>query len=151
MNTEYKETRQLALHLSGEYFIQSLSLLSLSSRPSIPPVFPLHALSGQCCTWFTLPTPHDSLIEITWVSWPDLAVTLIKQGDRLLAISSVYPAEQTPAEVESRKQSEDQCRIWSKAFYHAASISGVCHRVILHTCLIESQFNHLLKVITIPL
>lgn len=119
--------------------------------PPPPPVFPLHALTWQYCTSVTPPTFHDSRIDVTRVSRPDLEGTLIKQCDRLLAISFVYPAEQTSAEVESRKQSEDQCQIQSKAFYHAASITGVCHWVILHTYLIESQFCHLLKVIAMPL
>lgn len=91
------------------------------------------------------PTFHDSRIDVTWVSWQDSVGALIKVADRLLAISFVYLAEQASAEIESRKASEDQCQIQSKAFYHSASITGVCRWVILHTYLIESQFNHLLQ------
>lgn len=96
-------------------------------------------------------TLRVSHIDVTWVSWQDSEWTLIKRGDRLLAAAFVYPAVQTTAEVRCRKQRGDQCQIQSEAFYHTASITGDCYWVILQSYLIESQSNHLLKVITIPL
>lgn len=117
-----KETRQVALHLSGEVFNQPLVPLSYLSV-FLPPFFPLHAPSWQYYTSVDPPTFHDYPIDVTQVSWPDSEGTLIKLGDRLLAISFVYPAEQTSAEVVSRMQSDDQCQIQSGSLFLSSRIN----------------------------
>lgn len=127
-----------------------LSRISLSIHPPSLLSFHFTPSLGSIALWSPF---HPSMILVLmWrgQTWPNLEGILIKQGDRLLGISFVYPAEQTSAEVKSKRQSKDQCEIQRKAFYQAASITDVCHWVILHTYLIESQFNHLLKVIRIP-
>lgn len=121
-----KETRQVALHLSGDVFNQPLvplSYLSVFLPPCLPPFFPLHAPSWQYYTSVDPPTFHDYPIDVTQVSWPDSEGTLIKLGDRLLAISFVYPAEQTSAEVVSRMQSDDQCQIQSGSLFLSSRIN----------------------------
>lgn len=145
------DIRQVALNLSGEYFIHPLfdSRLSVSVPPSpLSTSWPLWAVfhfQSPLQPFMILVSTWRGYLGQTWRGhWLD--------SDRLLAISFVYPSEQTCAAVKSRKHSEDQCQIQSKAFfYHIASITGDCQWVTPHTYLIESQFNHLLKVITIPL
>lgn len=67
-------------------------------------------------------------------------------GDKLLAILFVYPDERVSAEVESRKQSEDQCQVQSEScfFFISPHQSRGSAR---EPSLIEFQFNHFLKVI----
>lgn len=66
------------------------------------------------------------------VALPDLWGTLIKEGDRLLAVSVVNTGGQT-----SRK-SEDQCQMESRAVFNGASITGGYQVLYISHLLTES-------------
>lgn len=96
---------QVALDLFWEYSIQLF--LSAFIHPLLFSPHFIHTLSGHHASLVKAPNFHDSCIGLMWVSWPDLQGALIKEGDRLLAISFVYSSEQSSAKVERRKQSTD--------------------------------------------
>lgn len=136
-------TQRTHLLLEGDDASSSpmLSLLS-HNRPFLPLFFPLHALSWQPCT---------SVTPSTFCYWCDAGILArlggkhrFKCGDRLLAISFVFPAEQTSAEVERKINVRFRERLFITAHQSQPTLSQPSY-------LMESQSNRLLKVITITL
>lgn len=101
------DLKGIKLHLICFENIPSSFFSQHSSTLSFPPPHFIHTLSGHHASLVKAPNFHDSCIGLMWVSWPDLQGALIKEGDRLLAISFVYSSEQSSAKVERRKQSTD--------------------------------------------
>lgn len=95
--------------LSSSFFIRVVS--GLSSRPLL--LF-LLLPTQYCCTLGI----HPSCTDMMRVIWPDLWGTLIKESDRLLAVSVVNTGGQTSS------KSEDQCQMESQVVFNAASITG---------------------------
>lgn len=102
-----------------------LFLLSLSNHPYLTLTF--HFMpSEQNCTSVARTTFCDSYIDVMWASWPDSPGTLIIQGDRLLAISFVYPAEQTKAVSQNQETQRRSMSDWERIFLS----SGINHRCL---------------------
>lgn len=93
--------------------------------------------SPYCCTLGI----HPSCIDMMRVTWPDLWGTLIKEGDRLLAVSVVNAGGQTSS------KSEDQCQMESQTVFNGASITGGYQCFISHTCWqnLNLTFSNLLQ------
>lgn len=130
------------LHFSGEHFIKPHFVALVSQSP-----LPASLLPTSCPLLAALHFGHP--FNLLLLMWLGILARLggkhwFKRGDRLLAISFVFPAEQTSAEVERKINVRFRERLFITAHQSQPTRSHPSY-------LMESQSNRLLKVITITL